>query len=101
MKSTDSRERLPLIAIGFLVLFGPAVILVITLEILILFGDLELSQITPVKFIELYIVDLILFTGLGYGIYRSSLWLVKNKLPPSPDAVDSQAVEDTLDDDSE
>lgn len=76
MRSSETRERLALMAIGVLVLLGPVLMLFVTLEVLILFGDLELSQLTLVEVLELYAIDLVLFVGLAYGIYRLTLWLV-------------------------
>lgn len=101
MKPTDSRERLVLFAIGLLILLGPVLILAVTLEILILFGDLELSQITLVEFIELYIIDLVLFSGLAYGIYRLILWLIEHQLPKSIDTLESQDTAVHPDDETE
>jgi hypothetical protein len=101
MASPDSRERLGRLAIGLLVLLGPVLILVITLELLILFGDLTLSDISLVEFLELYIIDLLLFIGLAYGIYRLTWWLVEGRRPASRDTLDARDTTDSTDDDSE
>jgi hypothetical protein len=88
----ESRDRLGLLAIGLLVLLGPVLILVLTLAALVFFGDLVLGRLTPVEFLELYIIELLLFTGFGYGIYRLTLWLVVHKAPAL--SADSDAPED-------
>jgi hypothetical protein len=95
MAPSDSRERFVWFAIGTLVILGPALILVITLQALLVFGDL--GEITAVEFLELYLIDLFVFVGFAYGIYRLIVWLVENRLPPSRetgdgrDATDSEA----------
>lgn len=101
MRPTDSREHLALLAMGVVILLGPVLILAITLEVLILFGDLRLSQLTLVEFLELYLIDLLLFSGLAYGIYRLTLWIVEHQLPKSLDALESEDVVEPIDDESE
>jgi len=101
MASSDSRDRLGRLAIGLLVLLGPVLILVITLEVLILFGDLTLREISLVEFLELYIIDLGLFVGLAYGIYRLTLWLVERRLPESVDSLEGRDIEAATDEESE
>jgi hypothetical protein len=95
----ESRDRLVLIAIGFLVLLAPALILVITLGTLVLFGDLALGRLTPVEFLELYLIDLVLFFVLAYGVYRLTLWLVKRQVPVTLESLDSREATDPSDDD--
>jgi hypothetical protein len=94
----DSRDRLVLIAIGLLVLLAPALILVITLGTLALFGDLALGRLTPVEFLELYLIDLVLFFVLAYGVYRLTLWLVERQVPVTLDSLQSREDGDTSDD---
>jgi hypothetical protein len=101
MDRSDSRERLGLIAIGLLVLLGPVLILVLTIEVLILFGDLTLSEISLIEFLELYIIDLIVFVGLAYGIYRLTLWLVENRLAVSLNTHEARDAEEFDDSESE
>lgn len=79
MTAPDSRDRLVLIGMGFLGLLGPALILVVTLGALVFFGDLALGRITPVEFLELYLIELVLFAAVAYGIYRLIFWLVKDQ----------------------
>lgn len=100
MGSPDSRERLVLVGIGLLMLLGPVSILVVTLAALVFFGDLALGRITPIEFLELYIIDLILFVGLGYGVYRLTLRLVKIRLPASIDVLEARDVAESPEDES-
>lgn len=79
---------------GAVILLGHVLILAITLEALILFDGLRFSQLTPAEFLELF-----LFSGLAYGIYRLTLWVVEHQLPKSLDTLESKdAVEPTGDD---
>lgn len=94
----DSRDRLVLIAIGLLVLLAPALILVVTLGTLVLLGDLAFGQLTPVEFLELYLIDLVLFFVLAYGVYRLTLWLVKRQVPVSLESLESREDADSSDD---
>ena len=71
----ESRDRLVLISIGFLVLLAPALILVITLG------------------------TLVLFFVLAYGVYRLTLWLVKRQVPVTLESLDSREATDPSDDD--
>ena len=101
MLPSNSRDRLVLLVAGLLVLFGPVLILAFTLGALAFFGEPALSRLTPVEFLELYLIDLALFAGFGYGIYRLTLWLVEDRLPASLDAIESQEVAGTPDGESE
>jgi hypothetical protein len=101
MISPDSRDRLVLLVVGVLVLLGPVLILVLTLGTLILFGDLAVGEITPVEFLELYILDLLLFVVLAYGIYRLTLWMVEHRLPVALDAIEVREEDDTPNEESD
>jgi hypothetical protein len=92
MASPKARNNLVLLAIGLLVLLGPVAILAATLAALTLLGDVALGEITPVAFLELYVIDLVLFVGFGYGIYRLTLWLVSDRLPAQFDRGDPSDV---------
>ncbi|MEF8856334.1 MAG: hypothetical protein V5A16_02805 [Haloplanus sp.] len=90
MLSSDSRKRLVLIAIGLLIVLSPVLILVLTLGTLTLFGDLIVGQLTFIELLELYLIDLVVFLGLAYGIYRLTLWTVQVPLPTALDALDDE-----------
>lgn len=101
MLPPDSREHLVLLGIGLFLLLGPVLILVLTLGALVLFGDLALGRITPVEFLELYILDLILFVVFAYGVYRLTLWMVEHRVPAALDAIESRETAGNPDDESE
>jgi len=79
------------------ILFAPALFVVATLEFLILSGDLALSEISLIEFLELYLIDLLLFVVLGYGVYRLTLWLIRDQLPEALDTVDETETADATD----
>lgn len=81
MTVPNSRNRLANIALGLLVLFAPVLILAVTLGTLVIFADLALGEITLIEFFELYVIDLLLFAVLGYGVYRLTLWMVTERFP--------------------
>lgn len=80
-----------------MILFAPALFVVATLEFLILSGDLALSEISLIEFLELYLIDLLLFVVLGYGVYRLTLWLIRDQLPEALDTVDETETADATD----
>lgn len=95
----DSRDRIAILAYGVLVLFAPVMILVLTLGFLSLTGDLVLGRVTPLEFLELYVIELVLVVGFGYGLYRLTLWVVRHRLPAELDALEARdAVEEGSDD---
>jgi len=101
MASSDSRDRLIPIVIGLVVLFAPVLILALTLEVLILTGDLVLGELTLVALLELYLIDLVAFVALAYVIYRLTLWLVEHRSLESveqPDAADTLSQSGSTDD---
>lgn len=99
--SSDSRKRLVLLAIGLLVILGPVLILVFTLGALTFFGDFVVGQVTFVELLELYLIELVVFLGLAYSVYRLTLWAVQEPLPSAIDALDDETDEDALDDETD
>ena len=97
MPVSPSQKRLAILVIGLVVLFAPALFVVATLEFLILSGDLALSEISLIEFLELYLIDLLLFVVLGYGVYRLTLWLIRDQLPEALDTVDETETADATD----
>lgn len=93
MSQSGQRNNLTILLIGLFLLFAPALFLVATLEFLILSGDLVLNEVSPLELLELYLIDLVLFAGVGYGIYRISLWIIANRLPESLDTRDLRTAE--------
>lgn len=88
MLSGGSRDRLILLAYALLILFAPIAILTLTLGFLSLTGDIVLGELTPLEFLELYIIELVLIVGFGYGIYRVTLWVVEHRVPVVLDKLD-------------
>mgnify|MGYP000415736757 CR=1 FL=1 len=85
MASDGGRSNLKTIALGLAVLFVPALIIVATLEFLILTGDLVLNELTPLELVELYLIDLVLFAGGAYLLYRLLLYSIGNPIDESDD----------------
>lgn len=102
MLPEDAQTRLALLAYGVLVILAPVVILTLTLGFLILSGDLVLGRLTPLEFLELYLIELVVFVGFGYGLYRLTLWASEHRLPTLIDALESEGDPEgqTGDDDS-
>jgi hypothetical protein len=99
--SADSRKRIVLLAIGLLVLLAPVLILVFTLGTLAFFGDLVLGRVTFVELFELYLIELVVFLGLAYSVYRLTLWAVQESLPTTLDALeeDGDGTDDRIESD--
>ncbi|NLV08709.1 hypothetical protein ACAH01_02510 [Halomicrobium sp. HM KBTZ05] len=85
MGSDGGRSNLKTIALGLAVLFVPALIIVATLEFLILTGDLVLNELTPLQLVELYLIDLVLFAGGAYLLYRLLLYSIGGPLGGTDD----------------
>jgi len=98
MLPDDARDRIILVAYAVLILFTPVVILTLTLGFLSYTGDLVLGRVTPLEFIEIYIIELIVIGGLGYGIYRLTLWVAEHRLPAVLDALEDRDAVETPDD---
>jgi uncharacterized membrane protein len=88
-----------LLVTGLLIVLGPVLILVFTLGTLTLFGDLIVGQLTFIELLELYLIELVAFLGLAYGIYRLTLWAVQEPLPTALDALDEESAEGESDGD--
>jgi hypothetical protein len=84
-----------------LVLLAPALIVGPTLVLLVIMGDLVSGRVTLVEFLELYLLDLVLFVLFAYGLYRQMLWLVDRPHPASLDALQSDNAEETEDREAE
>ncbi|WP_227133387.1 hypothetical protein [Halorubellus salinus] len=89
MGLSPPRNRLIAIAIGLLLLFTPAILIILSFAVLSLTTEIVLDQITPLVFVELYLLDLLLFVAFGYGVYRVTIWVVTNRIPDSLDAIES------------
>lgn len=94
MPSNSSQNRIVLLVLGLLVLLAPIVLLVLTLGFLVITGDLILGRVTPLQFLELYIIDLLVLVAVGYGVYRLTIWLVAHRLPASLDELEASDEDD-------
>ncbi|WP_338741551.1 hypothetical protein [Haloplanus salilacus] len=99
MISLDSQNRIILLVLGLLVLLAPVVLLVLTLGFLVITGDLILGRVTPLEFLELYVIDLAVLLAVGYGVYRLTLWLVAHRIPESLDDLEAAAAAEDDDED--
>jgi len=88
--SSDSRTRRVLLATGILVRLGPVLIPVFTLGALTFFRDLVLGRVTFIELLEPYLVELVVFIGFAYGVYRLTLWAVREPLPTAIEALDEE-----------
>lgn len=98
MISSDSQTRLSLLLVGLLVIFAPAFFVLLTLEFLILSGDLLLSDITPLALLELYVLDLVFLLVFAYAVYRITSWTFQHRLPSVLDTIESTEDDGDADD---
>jgi hypothetical protein len=89
MVTSDSLDRLTLLVIGLLIIFAPAFFVLLTLEFLILTGNLLLSDITLLELLELYVLDLAFLLVFAYAVYRLTAWTFEHRLPSLLDALES------------
>lgn len=84
-------------------ILAPALLLALALAVGFLspIGDLVVGRVTPLEFLELSIIELLLFVGAGYGIHRLTLWTVEDRLPESLDGLESRDVEEISNDGSD
>lgn len=93
MSSSGLSERLTVLLIGVVVIMAPVVIVLLTVAFLVFTGDLVLRRVTPLEFVELYLIDLALFAAFAYGLYWLTLRLIDSRLPTSLDALDNADAE--------
>lgn len=90
-----------LLLIGIIVLFAPALFLVVTLEALVLLGDIEFADLTTIELLELYLLDMVLLVGFAYAVYRVTLYIIESHLPDALDAFDTETQNTTGDQERE
>lgn len=100
MRSEQSRSRLVLLAYGVLLILAPVVMLAATLGFLVVSGNLVLGRVTPLEFIELYVIELLIFATFGYGLYRLTIWVAEHRLPALLDALEAGEAGETRTDDT-
>jgi hypothetical protein len=101
MPLDDLPDNLLLLAIGILILIAPVVIIVLTVGLLVYTGSLILEGVTPLVFLELYLIDLVLVAAFAYGLYRLTRVLVMHRLPESLDALEAGSTDDETVDERE
>lgn len=70
MRRPTIPERGRLLVIGFLLLFTPAIFLMVTLLILIIGRNILVNELTAARILELYLVKVVLFTVLLLILYK-------------------------------
>lgn len=83
--------------ISVVLLFAPVIILVLTIGFLMLAGGLVLGELSVIELLELYILELILFTVGSYLLIRFREYLVKERLPKTVDKSDERRSDDSPD----
>ncbi|WP_339106056.1 hypothetical protein [Haloterrigena salinisoli] len=83
--------------ISVVLLFAPVIILVLTIGFLMLAGGLVLGELSVIELLELYILELILFTVGSYLLFRFREYLVKERLPKTVDKSDERRSDDSPD----
>jgi hypothetical protein len=94
MALEDVPDRFVVIAIGILVLLAPAVLLAMTVGLLVSTGDLILEEVTLLVFLELYLLEIVVFAAFSYGLYRLMKVLVVHRLPASLSALEEESTDD-------
>lgn len=90
----DVPDRVVVIAIGLLVLVAPVVLLAMTVGLLAYTGDLVLEGVTMLVFIELYLIEIVVFAVFTYLLYRLTKVLVVHQLPASLSALEQERTDD-------
>lgn len=83
MASDEFRRKFVTMAILLLVIFATLVIIGTALMFLVLTGDLVRSEVSPIEFLELYAIELILVAAFTFGLFRLTQYMVHEHLPPS------------------
>src|SRR5699024_2725667 len=101
MESPSPTERGRLLAIGFLLLFVPAVFLMVTLLILVIGRNILVNDLTLARIVELYLVKVLLFTVLLFVLYKLLEDVSIRRIPGVLDESDRRKYEEASDDDAE
>lgn len=88
MSRSNLRDRFSLILVGLLVVLMPALVLIITLEVLFLFGEIDLTNLTLLELAELYLVEVVLLALFAVAVYRLTLRTTTGQLPDVLDRLD-------------
>lgn len=88
MRPEDDTNRIEIILIGLLLVIAPVVILWFTIGFLRLAGGLLLTELSLLELVELYVLELILFTAGTYLLFRLRRYAVAERLPKAIDESD-------------
>jgi hypothetical protein len=97
MALDDVPDRFVLMAIGLLLLLAPVVLIVTTFGLLVYTGDLILDGVTPLVFVELYLLEIGVLAAFAYALYRLMTVLVLHRLPVSSGASGRDDTDDSTD----
>ena len=101
MESPSPSERGRLLAISFLLLFVPAVFLMVTLLILVIGRNILVSDLTFARIVELYLVKVLLFTVLLLVLYKLMEDVSIRQIPGALDESDRRKYDELSEDDAE
>ncbi|RXK50415.1 hypothetical protein [Halorientalis pallida] len=65
----DNLDRYKLFVYGLILLFLPVLFIGFTLSFLQFSGAVALGELSALELVELYVIELVLFGGLIYGLY--------------------------------
>lgn len=94
MALEDIPDNFVVVAIGLLVLLVPVVLIGMTVGLLVYTGDIILDGITPLVFLELYLIEIVVFAAFTYALYRLTKVLVVHQLPASMSALEQERGDD-------
>ncbi|MHB9285435.1 hypothetical protein ACKVMT_00160 [Halobacteriales archaeon Cl-PHB] len=83
-----------LVIIGALLLFAPALLIVVTMGFLQLIHGMALSDLTPLELVELYLIEMALLAAFAYAVYRILRWSTRHRLPAALDSLETEADDD-------
>ncbi len=83
-----------LAVIGVLLLFAPAVLMVVTLVFLQLVHGLAIGELSPLELVELYLIEVALLAAFAYAIVRILRYSTRHSLPTTLDSLDRRAAGD-------
>jgi hypothetical protein len=94
MALEDIPDKFVVLAIGLLILFAPVVIIAMTIGLLVYTGDLILEGVSPLVFLELYLIEIVVFAAFTYVLYRLTKVLVVHQLPASLSVLEQESTDD-------
>jgi hypothetical protein len=83
-----------LVVIGALLLFAPALLIVVTVGFLQLVHEVAITDLTPLELVELYLIEMALLAAFAYVIYRVLRWSTGHRLRAALDSLGEADDED-------